>query len=58
MYGYKYRCAISGNFSNTYSPESVLSFAESWTGNVDSAWENTGNWNCGVLPGYLYRCKH
>ena len=50
MYGYKYRCDISGNFSNTYSPESVLSFAESWTGNVDSAWENTGNWNCGVLP--------
>ncbi len=50
MYGYKYRCVITGTFSTTYSPESVLSFAESWTGNIDTAWEKTGNWNCGVIP--------
>lgn len=22
-----------------------------WTGNAGTAWENTGNWSCGVLPG-------
>jgi hypothetical protein len=27
-----------------------LDFSDSWTGNIDTAWEKPGNWNCGELP--------
>jgi len=50
MYGYNYRCAIINNQDTTYSNVSALKFAVSWTGNIDSTWENTGNWSCAVLP--------
>jgi hypothetical protein len=50
MYGYKYRCAVTTNSVVAYSPESILDFSDSWTGNIDTAWEKPGNWNCGSLP--------
>ena len=45
-YGYKYRCIVNGN----YSLVSSLKFENIWTGAVSSAWENTANWSCGILP--------
>jgi hypothetical protein len=50
MYGYKYRCAITNNSVVSYSNEYTLQFSVNWTGNIDSSWENPGNWSCGVLP--------
>jgi Peptidase family C25 len=49
-YGYTYRCAITNNSVTTFSPEYKLKFAVTWTGAVDTAWEKTGNWGCGILP--------
>jgi uncharacterized repeat protein (TIGR01451 family) len=45
--GYKYRCVVN---SNTYSPENKLRFEVTWTGAINTAWENPSNWDCGVLP--------
>jgi hypothetical protein len=51
MYGYIYRCAVTNNSVISYSHVDSLLFIETWTGNGGTtAWENTGNWNCGVLP--------
>jgi|GEM_PF-2629075 PQQ-dependent dehydrogenase (s-GDH family) len=49
MYGYQYRCMIT-NGSVTYSPTSTLKFADTWTGAISTAWENPGNWSCGLVP--------
>ncbi len=46
FYGYEYRCVVNGINSDAYK----LEFAVSWIGGSGSAWENTANWNCGVLP--------
>ncbi|MDP4284313.1 MAG: hypothetical protein Q8891_07815 [Bacteroidota bacterium] len=45
-YGYQYRCAVDGNYSNTFT----LRFTDYWTGAMNSDWENPGNWSCGTLP--------
>lgn len=47
MYGYKYRCVVNGT---TNSPENTLKFSVRWLGTAGVAWENTANWDCGVLP--------
>ena len=49
MNGYLYRCAVT-NGSLNYSTEYTLQFANIWTGILSTAWENPGNWSCGVLP--------
>ncbi|UAY51504.1 putative type IX secretion system sortase PorU2 [Ferruginibacter albus] len=50
MYGYRYRCATIKNGNISYSKDSYLQFVTYWTGAVDTAWETTGNWSCGILP--------
>ncbi|MEP6675039.1 MAG: hypothetical protein ABJA78_07785 [Ferruginibacter sp.] len=47
MYGYKLRAVVNGV---TFSQEYTLKFIATWQGNVSNAWENTANWNCGILP--------
>lgn len=47
LYGYKFRCVVNGN---TYSQIFTLKFASNWTGTINNAWENTGNWSCGAVP--------
>jgi alpha-glucosidase len=49
-YGYTYRCAVTNNGFTYYSQEYTLQFANTWTGAVDTAWENTSNWSCAELP--------
>lgn len=46
-YGYQYRCLVNGT---SYSSVTNLTFTAYWNGSVNTAWENTANWNCGVLP--------
>jgi hypothetical protein len=46
-YGYMYRCFVnSANYSNTFK----IQFVDTWTGAVDTKWENAGNWSCGIVP--------
>jgi hypothetical protein len=45
--GYQYRCLVNGNYSDILP----LKFVNTWTGAASTtAWENPGNWSCGVLP--------
>ncbi len=44
--GYKYRCAIDGNFSDLYK----ISFSNTWTGFADNNWNNPANWKCSSIP--------
>ena len=50
MAGYKYRCVYSGNNTNAFSPEFILKYMAVWTGLINTAWENPGNWACNTLP--------
>ncbi len=50
MYGYKYKCKITNGTLVSYSPEYLLKFSATWTGNNSTAWGNTANWDCGILP--------
>jgi hypothetical protein len=44
--GYQYRCVVDGNNSEI----SELKFINSWTGTVNTAWENPSNWTCNAVP--------
>lgn len=44
--GYKYRCVVDNNYSYDFK----LLFKNTWTGAVNNAWENPGNWSCGSVP--------
>ncbi len=48
-YGYKFRAVIT-NGGNSFSPVYILKFVVKWNGSLNTAWENTANWSCGVLP--------
>ena len=52
--GYQFRVFISGYppcASATSNPATLtVSLTNTWTGSVSSAWENAGNWSCGVVP--------
>lgn len=40
----------SGCASVAATSATVTPTAQSWTGAVNNAWENTGNWSCGTIP--------
>lgn len=46
MYGYQYRCNVSGNFSTV----TTLKFVNYWTGTANTLWNNAANWSCNVVP--------
>ena len=46
-YGFQYKCIVNGT---TSSDTANLKFTAYWNGSTNTAWENTANWNCGVLP--------
>ncbi|PSK91418.1 T9SS type A sorting domain-containing protein [Taibaiella chishuiensis] len=53
MNGYSYRCVVSGNVTpNATSNAATLTVTApgTWLGAVSTAWSNTANWSCGVLP--------
>ena len=50
MVGYRYRCVYTAANTASFSTEFVLRFTALWTGLASTAWENPGNWNCGILP--------
>ncbi|MBL7746969.1 MAG: hypothetical protein JNM19_06050 [Chitinophagaceae bacterium] len=50
MAGTKYRCMVTTADGIIPAMEYQLKFVVTWTGAVSTAWENSGNWDCGVLP--------
>ena len=44
--GYQYRCKINAYYSNVFT----IRITNNWTGNINNAWENPGNWSCGSIP--------
>lgn len=46
FYGYQYRCNVNGKYSKTI----LIRFANTWTGAVNTLWNNSGNWGCTTLP--------
>lgn len=50
FYGYKYRCHQTIGSTTLYSTPVTLKFASEWTGAVSSAWEDSSNWSCGIIP--------
>lgn len=46
-YGNIYTCLSNGLRSKVYYK---IKFANNWTGNTDTTWENVANWSCGSLP--------
>jgi hypothetical protein len=51
LYGYKFRCIASKDGVDSVSNTEELKFINRWTGDIDTAWENPGNWSCGSVPG-------
>jgi len=45
-YGQQYRCKVDNDTTNVYT----LKLSATWTGAVDSTWENPANWNCNTIP--------
>jgi hypothetical protein len=46
VYGRKYRCLTDGVTGN----ENLLKLTNQWTGAINNAWENPGNWSCNIVP--------
>ncbi len=45
-YGNQYQCITNGTVGNIFS----LKFAAYWSGASNTIWNNTLNWNCGIVP--------
>lgn len=45
--GNRYACLVNGAL---YSTAFYLQVGNTWTGAVNNAWENPGNWSCGKVP--------
>lgn len=45
--GNRYICLVNGTLISTAF---YLQVGNTWTGAVNTAWENTGNWSCGKVP--------
>ncbi len=43
---YQFRCVVDGVSCNSVR----LTFTDTWTGAVNTSWENPGNWSCSQLP--------
>ena len=43
---YQFRCVVDGVSCNSVK----LTFTDTWTGAVNTSWENPGNWSCGQVP--------
>ena len=46
----KYRCVITTANSLLYSSTYQFRIKANWQGSTDTAWANTANWECGLVP--------
>ena len=37
---------VDGSYGNIFT----VKFTNTWTGAINSSWENPGNWSCGTAP--------
>lgn len=50
-YGFRFRCLVDGVLpANRLSDFEVLRFSARWNGSGSNAWDESENWDCGVLP--------
>lgn len=49
-YGSKYRCVQTNGATTINNTAVTLKFSTTWTGAVSTAWEDSRNWNCGIVP--------
>ncbi len=49
-YGYKYRSIQKNGAATLVGTAITLKFTSDWTGAVSTAWEDSGNWSCGIVP--------
>ncbi len=45
-YGEQFRCIANGIIGDPFT----LKFNNTWTGAINTDWNNVGNWSCGTLP--------
>ncbi|HQW83275.1 MAG TPA: hypothetical protein PK987_02380, partial [Ferruginibacter sp.] len=45
-----YRCAITTANGIIFSENYQFRIKATWQGNADTAWQNTANWECGLVP--------
>ncbi|WP_084439684.1 T9SS type A sorting domain-containing protein [Dyadobacter alkalitolerans] len=45
-----YRCIASNSGETTTSSEANIAIKSTWTGAVDSNWDNAANWSCNAVP--------
>lgn len=50
FYGYQYRCMQTNGSTTLFSTPVMVKFASNWTGAVSTAWEDSRNWECGIVP--------
>lgn len=53
MSGYNYKCVVTGSVAPTATSNAAsltVSAPGTWLGTTNTAWSNTANWSCGVLP--------
>lgn len=50
FYGYTYRCVQTNGINTINSTPIQLKFTSTWTGSNSNAWEDAGNWSCGIVP--------
>ena len=46
----KYRCVITTEAATLYSDTYQFRIKATWLGSADTAWINTANWECGIVP--------
>jgi len=44
--GYHYRCVVDQAISDVFT----IHFSNTWTGEINNAWNNPYNWSCGTVP--------
>jgi serine protease AprX len=50
FYGYQYRCIQTNGANAITSNPITLKFSTTWLGTINTAWEEAGNWSCGMVP--------
>jgi RHS repeat-associated protein len=49
-YGYKYQCVVATGGTPLITSPQTLKFSVTWSGSLNTAWENPANWSCNKIP--------
>lgn len=48
--GYQFKCVVNTGSGLVYSNTYILKIKATWQGAADTAWNNTANWECSLVP--------